>query len=152
MITIFKANEEHLEILVPLFDKYRIFYKQISNLDSAKKFLKERVANQESDIFIAAVNGTAVGFTQLYKTFSSVTMQASYILNDLYVEESYRKNGVGEALLSKAKEFCREQGFKGLALETAKDNSAQYLYEKLGWQKDTCVFHYFWPSDSWTNK
>ena len=34
--------------------------------------------------------------------------------------------------------------FKGLALETAKANPAQRLYEKLGWKKDLEHLHYFW--------
>ncbi|HAI44518.1 MAG TPA: GNAT family N-acetyltransferase, partial [Maribacter sp.] len=35
-------------------------------------------------------------------------------------------------------------GYKGLALETAIDNPAQKLYEKLDWEKDSHCFHYFW--------
>ena len=63
-------------------------------------------------------------------------MQPIYILNDLYVTKEYRKQGIGVALLNKAKELCREQKYKGLALQTETTNPAQYLYERLGWKKD----------------
>ncbi len=143
-MTIRKATISDLEHIVPLFDAYRMFYEQKSDVESARRFLTERFANDESVIFIALENGEPVGFTQLYKTFSSVSLQPSYILNDLYVAPQYRKNGVGEALLNQAKNHCQEMGYKGLALETAVDNPAQKLYERLDWKKDTGYIHYFW--------
>jgi len=73
-------------------------------------------------------------------------MQAIYVLNDLYVLPDYRKKRIGEALLNEAKEYCSAMGYKGLALETAIDNPAQKLYERLGWEKDVHCFHYFWSS------
>lgn len=146
MVKVYKASLEHLPQLVPLFDKYRIFYQQGSDLQGAEKFLQERLSNNESIVFLADMDGKPVGFTQLYTSFSSVSMKPTYILNDLYVDETYRKKGVGEALLKKAKELCKENNFKGLALETAIDNPAQKLYERLGWKKDSGYFHYFWST------
>lgn len=147
MSEIIKANFEHIYIIAPLLDKYRIFYGQNSNIDLATRFLQDRVSRNESIIFLAFENDTPVGFTQLYTTYSSVTLQSVFILNDLYVDKNHRGSGIGEALLNKAKEFCREMNYKGLALETAIDNPAQKLYEKLGWKKDTASFHYFWTCD-----
>ncbi|MCJ7468377.1 MAG: GNAT family N-acetyltransferase [Maribacter sp.] len=148
MLTIIRAQEKHLAAIVPLFDAYRVFYGQPSNLVLAKKFLVERFTKNESIIFSASYKDMTVGFLQLYPTFSSVTLQSSYILNDLYVAADHRKKGIGEALLNRAKKYCLEQGYKGLALETAIDNQAQLLYERLGWVKDTHCFHYFWPANN----
>jgi GNAT superfamily N-acetyltransferase len=144
MLTINRAQEEHLAEIVPLFDAYRVFYGESSDLVSAGKFLTDRLSKNESVVFLAKYNERAVGFVQLYPTFSSVTLQPSYILNDVYVAPDHRSKGIGEALLNRAKKFCRGQGYKGLALETAIDNRAQILYERLGWVKDTHCFHYFW--------
>ncbi|HMB63534.1 MAG TPA: GNAT family N-acetyltransferase [Eudoraea sp.] len=148
MITIQPAREEDLSALVPLFDAYRIFYKQASDLTGARSFLHERMTKKESVIFLAHYAGQPAGFTLLYPTFSSVSLQPVYILNDLYVASAYRKKGVGEALLQHTKEFCKEKGYKGLALETATDNPAQRLYERLGWEKDSHFIHYFWKASS----
>jgi GNAT superfamily N-acetyltransferase len=144
MTTVYRAGLEHLPQLVTLFDKYRIFYGQDSDIIASENFLRERLANNEAIVFMAEIEGEAMGFTQLYTSFSSVSMQPIYILNDLYVEAAHRKKGIGEALLNRAKELCRESGFKGLALETEIDNPAQKLYERLGWEKDSACFHYFW--------
>jgi hypothetical protein len=77
-MTIIQAYIEHLEDVVPLFNSHRIFYEQDSDIISAKQFLKERILNNESIIYIAYLEKEAVGFTQLYPLFSSVTMKSMY--------------------------------------------------------------------------
>lgn len=146
MVDIIRANLRHLPLILPLFDAYRMFYKQPSNLLEAEEFLNQRLQHNESVIFLAMQGSNAVGFTQLYPLFSSVSMAPVYLLNDLFVIDSLRGKGVGESLLNHAKSFCKATGFKGLALETATDNPAQQLYERLGWQKDVHCFHYFWTA------
>lgn len=143
-----KATVEHLAELVKLFDAYRVFYEQKSDLLKAKKFLTERLQNNDSLIYIALDDdGKGLGFTQLYPTFSSVSMQRFYILNDLFVLPEMRGKGIGESLLKTAQKFTKSINYKGLALETATDNPAQKLYERLGWQRETDFYHYFWKTD-----
>lgn len=144
MTRIIRATEEHLPGLIPLFDQYRIFYKQDSDPAAAERFLRERMKLKESIVFLAYYEGEPAGFTQLFKSFSSVSLQAVFILNDLYVASQYRSLGIGAQLLKKAQACCREKRYKGLALETAVDNPARHLYERLGWVKDSHCFHYFW--------
>ena len=144
---IIEAQIEHLDRIVPLFDAYRVFYRTTPDPERVREFLADRISNNESVIFLAMVDETAVGFTQLYYSFSSVSMQRTFILNDLYVHQDYRKQGIGEALLNRAKELCRERNYKGVGLETETDNPAQYLYERLGWVKDNYL-HYFWTNDT----
>lgn len=144
MVSIVKASKEHINDLLPLFNSYRVFYKQESNLEAAKDFLEKRLDLNEAIIFLAYINDNPAGFTLLYKTFSSVSLLPVFILNDLYVDKDYRQKGIGEALLNRAKKHCIEKQHKGLALETDVNNPAQKLYEKLGWEKDSHCFHYFW--------
>lgn len=146
MITIKQATLNELADVVPLFDKYRVFYKQTANKKAASEFLEDRINKKESVIFVAYDDGTPVGFTQLYQTFSSVSLKPYLILNDLFVLKSHRKKNIGSQLLNKAKQYCLQMNQKGLALETAIDNPAQKLYEKLEWEKDSHCFHYFWTA------
>jgi GNAT superfamily N-acetyltransferase len=142
---IIKATLEDLETIVPLFDGYRVFYKQRSDPSAARTFIRARLQKEDSVILLAVSDqGEGMGFTQLYPSFSSVSMQGVYILNDLFVSEVHRGKGLGEALLEQAKEFARKEGSRGLTLETAIDNPARRLYERLGWKKDDEVFHYTW--------
>jgi ribosomal protein S18 acetylase RimI-like enzyme len=146
MKSIRRITEAEITDIIPLFDGYRVFYKMESDIDAAAKFLKDRIKRQESIIFAAYDSNQAVGFVQLYYTFSSVSLEKSLILNDLFVNTNFRGASIGEKLLLKAQEFCKKNNYKGLALETAIDNPAQKLYEKLGWTKDYHAFHYFWQA------
>lgn len=141
-----QAGLSDIDLIAPLFDAYRVFYEQQSNLKAGRAFLKERFEKGENLIFVALHKGKPAGFTQLYPTFSSVSLQPFYILNDLFVSPEFRGQGIGEALLDHAKSFCKTKNCKGLALETAIDNPAQRLYERLGWEKDQDYFHYFWKN------
>ncbi len=143
---IVRATAADIPVLAPLFDQYRVFYKQPSDLQAATRFLSTRFHREESVVFIAWMQEVAVGFTQLFPAFSSVSLSKIYILNDLYVTPEYRQLGIGKALLLHTQHFCKETGYKGLALETAKDNPAQELYSQLGWVKDVDFFHYFWTA------
>lgn len=139
-----QIGQSQINDIAPLFNSYRVFYEQQSNVQAATLFLTERIKKKESIIFASYVNGKAVGFTQLYFTFSSVSLAPVLILNDLFVHPNFRNRNIGQGLLLKAQEYCARHNYKGLALETATDNPAQKLYEKLGWQKDSHCFHYFW--------
>jgi len=138
-----QATIKDLEGLSNLFNLYRLFYQQESDLEGAKTYIKERIENKESVLFVVRDKENYVGFTQLYPTFSSISMKRAWILNDLYVDEKARKQGVGELLLHKAKEYAIETGAKYLSLSTAPDNySAQRLYEKNGYKRDSQFYHY----------
>ncbi|GGD37033.1 GNAT family N-acetyltransferase [Muriicola marianensis] len=140
------ATEADLPVLIDLLDAYRVFYKQSTDKGAARLFLEARFRERDSEIFLGEVDGTPVGFVQLYPSFSTVSLRPVFILNDLYVMHSARGLGVGAALLKKTQDFCTSRGYKGLALETAVDNPAQKLYERLGWKKDMGCFHYFWSA------
>lgn len=143
-IRIVQATINELEELATIFDQYRVFYKQDSNLAEAKSFLFDKFEHRESVIFLAKADERIVGFTQLYPSFSSISMQRSWILNDLFVASDYRQYGIGRLLLNKAREHAVATRAKGLALSTAMDNPiAQSLYESLGYEKDDQFYHYY---------
>lgn len=137
-----KASKKDIEQLSVLFDKYRIFYKQQSDISLAKTFLKRRMKRKESVIFVAEERDELIGFTQLFPIFSSVSIQRTWLLNDLYVNEKSRGMGTATALLNAAKAFGAETRSKWLLLQTAADNlTAQKVYEKNGWVKETDFFY-----------
>jgi ribosomal protein S18 acetylase RimI-like enzyme len=116
----------------------------------ARNFIQTRLDNKESIIFVALIlknnKPISVGFIQLYPTYSSIRAIKNWILNDLFVEEEYRKQGIGEALIKAATEFARINNAKFVELSTAVHNfTAQRLYESIGFKKqkpDTEFFTY----------
>jgi len=138
-----RAGVLDLADLVPLFDRYRQFYGQPSDLARARLFLAERLDRGESVVLMAFDGDDAVGFVQLYPSFSSVRTARVAILNDLYVDPVRRRSGAGEALVRAAVAHARQDGAAGLVLQTAVDNTtAQALYERLGWTRETGFHEY----------
>lgn len=144
-ISVRQAILSDIEALVPLFDGYRQFYGRASDLRGAKEFLLARFNHSESTLFIAYEAGVAIGFAQLYPSFSSTSLARTFILNDLFVRESYRKKGVAKLLIAAAIEFAKSLGALRVTLATAVDNQpAQALYHSSGWKRDEqfVVYHY----------
>lgn len=146
-ILIRQAGVGDLDLIVPLFDAYRQFYRQPPNPELARSFLLDRFRHSESTIFVALdANGSALGFTQLYPSFSSGLARQILILNDLYVVPGARRRKVARRLLLAAAEFGRAVGAARLTLSTALDNGpAQALYELSGWRRDTLFCTYTLP-------
>ena len=137
------ARIEELEEVSRLFDLYRVFYNQSSDLEAARSFIQQRFHQENSKIFIARVQDQTVGFTQLYPSFSSVSMKPIWILNDLFVEEAERNQGIAKLLMSAAENFARETGAIRIILATQVTNfAAQSLYHSLGYIKNEEFYYY----------
>ncbi len=144
-ITIRTATDADLDVLAPLFDAYRVFYRRDPDIPGARAFLAERFARNESVIFLAEIDGASAGFAQLYPGFSSVSLGTRWTLNDLFVDPGHRRAGVGRALTERCMQHARETGAVAIELLTETTNeSAQALYESLGWKRTTDYYRYTW--------
>lgn len=153
MYTLIQANLNHLDDLAVLFDAYHVFYKKETDLDAAKKFLRERLANDQSVIFMVYNDSRAVGFTQLYPVFSSVNMAAVWLLNDLFVDPVYRGKKIRKQLLEAAQNHCTASGAKGVSLETEQTNVVgNKLYPIMGFEKDTEHNFYYWENPTFSTE
>ena len=141
---IIEAKLNHIEQVGELFDLYRQFYKYESNLIESTNYIKDRIINKESIIFIALNDvNQAMGFVQLYETFGSLDLGKIIILYDLYVKKDHRKNKIGRQLMLKSHEYAKKINAKRIQLSTAIDNFiGQSLYESLGYVKDTDFYTY----------
>ena len=142
-----RADAADAAKLAPVFDAYRAFYGETGDATAAERFLRDRLDNNESVVYFAVLGGAAptsepIGFTQLYPSFSSVSLCRAWILNDLYVAGSARSLGVGRALMRRAIDHCREAGAGQLWLQTDLTNAtAQRLYEAVGMTRKE-IFEY----------
>ncbi|MEY8744914.1 GNAT family N-acetyltransferase [Paenibacillus tundrae] len=151
------ADTEHVS---ELFNQYRMFYNQPSDLEGAGQYIKNRIRHNESIILIAERvieseelgqntevdnrnNRGLMGFVQLYPSFSSVSMGCIWVLNDLYVLPEYRQQGIARKLLQASRALAKERGIIRLSLSTAISNKqAQALYKSEGYAVDTHFLYY----------
>ncbi|MEO7708126.1 MAG: GNAT family N-acetyltransferase [Caldimonas sp.] len=136
-ITVRQAVSADLEPLADLFDRYRQFQGQPADRAAARRFLKARFDHGESILFIALEEATALGFAQLYPSFSSVALSRVFILNDLFVAEDGRRRQVASRLLAELEAYAWSFGACRVTLNVGRSNtSAQALYAARGWEQD----------------
>jgi ribosomal protein S18 acetylase RimI-like enzyme len=141
-VSIERAELHHIDEIAPLFDAYRRFYNRTDD-PRARSFLEQRVARHESVVFLARLQGTAIGFCQLYPCFASVSLTRMFVLYDLFVAPQARRCGAAAALLRAAVDYAAGQGAGQLMLQTAVTNlPAQSLYEREGWVRDDDFYVY----------
>lgn len=142
--TVVRADSTHLSELGRLFDLYRQFYQQSADEPLARNYIAERLANADSVIFMALdARGRGLGFTQLYPALCSVATRPFFVLYDLYVDREVRGQGIGRALMERAREHAVSSGASRIDLETSVDNTAgQSLYASLGYQRDQDFYKY----------
>ena len=145
-VTLASADLTALPDVADLFNQYRQFYQQEDDLPRATAFIQARLVQGDSLILLARSSaGEALGFAQLYPSFSSIDCAASYLLSDLFTTPSARGQGVGRALLLAAREQALDSGRTSLTLETAVDNlTAQRLYESVGFVREQGFLTYIW--------
>ncbi|MDD2057183.1 GNAT family N-acetyltransferase [Pseudomonas sp. GD03860] len=146
---IIKATLEHLDLLAPLFVKYREFYGQLPFPDSSRKFLKKRLERGESVIYLALPDdddNKLMGFCQLYPSFSSLSLKRVWILNDIYVAEDSRRMLVADHLMREAKQMAKDTNAVRMRVSTSNDNEvAMKTYESIGFREDTEFKSYILP-------
>lgn len=132
-----RATVEDSKPLAILFDEYRQFYGASSDLQRSFQFLKQRFENEESVIFIHVKDDVLTGFILLYLGFSSVACSTYYILDDVYVTPTYRRQGSAKQLIDTAILFAQHQNAQRISLQTQKNNYQSHeLYEQMGFVKD----------------
>jgi GNAT superfamily N-acetyltransferase len=134
-VEIAPVSAEQLEALLPLIAAYQRFY-EVAEIDEGRNrsFFRRFLAPSEDGLLVGAHrDGRLVGYACLYWHFSSLEATESVLMNDLYVIEGERGNGVGRALIEASAEVARERGAAYVEWSTAPDNEiAQRLYDSTG--------------------
>jgi len=139
------AKLSDLKNLSVLFNSYRMFYGKESDIRVAEEFLRSRIENKDSKIFICEFNNELSGFVQLYPIFSSTRVSKYWLLNDLFVDINKRGKGYSKLLIERSKELVIESKACGMMLETEKSNDiGNLLYPSTGFKKNELCNFYEW--------
>lgn len=134
-IEIAPIHVDEFEELLPLIAAYQRFYEaEPVDEERNRSFFRRFLAPSEDGLLLGArQEGGLVGYACLYWHFSSLEATESVLMNDLYVAEEVRGQGVGRALIEATAEIARERGVPFVEWSTAPDNhTAQRLYEATG--------------------
>jgi len=125
-----------LQELLPLMRAYCDFY-EVSPTDADLLALVKALIHdpeREGMQWLAAEpDGRGVGFATLYWTWSTTNACRIGVMNDLFVAESARGEGVAEQLIEACRAECTRRGARRLTWQTAPDNHrAQGVYDRVG--------------------
>lgn len=140
------ATIADIDMLLPLIQAYRVFYEQQPAAQCERAFIEGHLRNGTSVIYLAEIDGEAIGFAQLFKTYSTVYLANVWILEDLFVAPEYRGRRIASKLLARSLDHARTDGASGMFLETAQENlTAQRVYERAGWTREGHFLKYNAP-------
>jgi ribosomal protein S18 acetylase RimI-like enzyme len=153
-LTVRRGRPADVDRIAPLFDAYRQFYGAASDVGAACRYLTERLDREESVVLVATVRhpnrssppdadgDEIIGFVQLYRCFSSLSLGENEILNDLFIVPAWRNRGVAGRLLNASVAYARMAGAVRLELATQHTNTAALrLYQSRGFVPDTDFTH-----------
>ncbi len=137
-----KATNNDIPAISELYrEQFREMAKLIPDFikegDQSTEFVKNTIADEESDILIYQNDGMVVGFillqAKIRPDFPFMLPGKYCYIMDIIVSENHRGKGFGTALMNAAKDWAKERNCNFINLDVLVNNSgAISLYEKLG--------------------
>jgi GNAT superfamily N-acetyltransferase len=100
-----------------------------------RRGLESILRSSEAAAFVAAADsGRAVGMVTVQLTISTAEGGLSGLLEDLFVEEAFRRRGVAAALVGAVEAWCAERGATRVQLLADRDNEGAFrFYDAAGY-------------------
>jgi GNAT superfamily N-acetyltransferase len=135
-------SASQLETLLPLIAAYQCFY-EVEDIDTERNraFFSRFLAPSDDGMLLGAWRGEElVGYACLFWSFTSLVPAETVLMNDLFVAEGQRGEGIGRALIEASAQVARERGDHHLEWATQPDNkTAQRLYDSTGAERSDWV-------------
>jgi ribosomal protein S18 acetylase RimI-like enzyme len=135
METVFKlASAANIEILIALMQELYAHERLTFEEQAARSALQLILGNDSyGQIHLIYANKAIAGYLVVTFGFSLEFRGRDAFVDELYIQEEYRGQGIGKKSLQFAEEICREQGIQALHLEVERENAnAQAVYRKAG--------------------
>ena len=130
------VGSEDLAALLPLIRAYCEFYKASptdADLLAVVTALIDDPEHEGVQLIARDTAGTAVGFATLYWTWSTTDAGRIGVMNDLFVTDSARGQGLADRLIAACRSECSARQVRRLTWQTAPDNArAQAVYRRVG--------------------
>lgn len=131
--TIRPATQSDYDEWNPLWLAYLTFYESTLPRNSTERLWK-RILDPDHPIrcHLAIHDDTIVGLVHFFPHVHTWEESDVCYLQDLYVDETVRTKGIGEALIRSVEDTADDEGWKFVYWQTKHDNArARGLYDKL---------------------
>jgi GNAT superfamily N-acetyltransferase len=141
--SIARVGREDLDELLPLIRAYCDFYNvapRDQDLIRLSSVLIDDPEHEGLQLIARDASGDAAGFATIYWSWSTTDAARIGVMNDLFVAESARGQGLAERLIEACRAECARRGARRLTWQTARDNSrAQAVYDRVGGNREQWV-------------
>ena len=131
--TIRKVTEENFDAFLGLITKLAEYEKLTPPSEEAKKRLRADGLwdRPKYEAFLAEADGEPVGYVIYFFTYSSFLALPTLYIEDIFVLEEHRGQGVGQRMFSECRAIAKRMGCGRIEFTVLKWNTpAQEFYEK----------------------
>lgn len=131
------AALEDVDHLLPFIQKFYAWEKIPYDSTTTIKALKEFINTPDwGSVWLIMARDHPIGYIIVTFGYSLEFKGRDAFVDEFFLDEAYRNQGIGSQTLDYVTHFCKNQGIKALHLEVAKTNHlAQHTYQKLGFNK-----------------
>jgi GNAT superfamily N-acetyltransferase len=120
-------------------------YRKLYAGDEEQEFFKSE-ADQSyfkagSKVFVARLQGKIIGFVWAV-FYERIKNKGVGIIEELFVEEGYRRRGIGRALVNAALNYLREHSFAAFVTTSPDMEDAQNFYKAIGFRESKVWYFY----------
>ena len=136
------AVREDAALILSFIKELAEYEKLLDEVVATEDLLKEWIFDKgKAEVLFAMVDGKEVGFALFFHNFSTFLGRAGLYLEDLFVKQEYRGQGIGKAFLKKLAEIAVERG------------CGRFEWSCLDWNQPSIDFYLSLgarPLDDWT--
>lgn len=138
-----RVEATDLDDLLVLMRAYCDFYEVSPDDRALLGISRALIADPEREgvqLIARGTGGEAVGFATLYWSWSTTDACRIGVMNDLYVAQAARGQGLAERLIETCRSACSQRGARRLTWQTAPTNlRAQAVYDRVGATREQWV-------------
>jgi GNAT superfamily N-acetyltransferase len=130
-----RAEEQDVPVLLQLIKKLALYERLSHVVTATEEILRRNLFGEKSvaEAILAEYQGAVAGFAVYFYNFSTFEGKPGIFIEDLYVDESHRRQGLGLAMFMHVARLAKEQGCGRLEWSVLDWNEpAIRFYENLG--------------------
>jgi GNAT superfamily N-acetyltransferase len=133
-VTVRKATSDDVPVIHKLVKALAEYQRQGVQVSASEDTLKRDGfgADPQFECILAEIQGEAVGLAIFHPSYSTWDSSRGLFINDLFVSEVVRGQGVGMKLVREVAAIAKQQGCQHLELNVVHANPARNFYDRFG--------------------
>ena len=112
-VVAYEAREQDLDDLLALIYEIAVYEKMEKEVTATKETLKQSLlVDRRASVLLIAQEGQVIGYMLYFCNYSTCRGSANFYLEDLYIKQAYRHQGIGRKMFELLAQIALENGCK----------------------------------------